>query len=404
MRLSIFSSKECWRDDDGYIVTVGGFPQQIKAIAALFDGTVLKLPLERGPAPSGAVVIEGPGLTVEPLPHIPGTGLRRKLALLLWIPRVLPGLLRTIRQSHAVHTPVPGDVGGIAMLLTWALRKPLFVRHCGTWGSRNTVADTLLDAFLSRAAGKKTVVMATGGGSDSPSSNPEIAWIFATTLSDDELATLAPAELELPQQILQLVTVGRLTTGKNVDAIIGALSVLRDAGEDAHLTVVGDGPRRAALEAHAEELGLKEAVHFLGHLDHDQVLAALQRSELFIFPTRVAEGFPKAVLEAMACGLPVIATNVSVIPRLLHNADPERECGLVLESPTSESVEAAILELAADPDRMRAMGVRSRHRAREFSLEEWQRLIRQRLETAWGAPLRSDEEPNPHPTREVLAR
>ena len=155
MRLAIFSSKRCWVDDKSRVVTVGGFPQQVKAIAELFDSAVLKLPLEPGPPPAGAVVLEARGLIVEPLPHIPGSGLGRKLALFLWLPRVLPDYLRTIRGSNAIHTPVPGDAGGIAMLLAWALRKPLFVRHCGTWGAKSTVSDALLGAFLSRAAGQE---------------------------------------------------------------------------------------------------------------------------------------------------------------------------------------------------------------------------------------------------------
>ncbi len=387
MKLTVISSKEIWRDPrspSGY-ATIGGFPLQMQAISEAFDETVLALPLYPGEPPAGSLPLEGHALRVLPLPSAPGHGVRHQLGVLASVPSLLPTLWRAIGDSDAVHAVVPGDLGTIGLVLSLARGRRLLVRHCGTWGARRTPTEHLLMHLLERHAGGRNVVMATGGAAEPPcASNPAVEWIFSTSLRADEIQHLAQARPWTPGHPLELVTVSRLERGKNVGETIDALARLRRDLPDTRLTVVGDGSLATTWKRQAEELGLGGAVRFVGRVGHAEVLAILARSHAFVFPTEF-EGFPKAVLEAMACGLPVIASAVSVIPQLLSGGG-----GVLLDRPDSAAVEKALRGLVADPARFATMGAAARRTSLELTLERWRDTISQRCERAWGMPARTN--------------
>jgi glycosyltransferase involved in cell wall biosynthesis len=375
----------------GEFAATGGFAHQVKAIAWLFDATRVALPVPSETAPENLTPISGPGISVVPLSEPAGHGWLRKLAVLPWTLRNGAAIARELRAADAVHTPVPGDVGAITLLMTLLQKKPLFVRHCGTWGDRSTIANRFMAWLLPRIAGGRVVVMATGGGPEPPDpGNAAIEWIFATSLSEAEYEELAPAEPWVPSSPLRLVTVGRVTRGKNALACVEALPRIRRAAPEARLTVVGDGPFKGELSRRAAELGVADVIELTGNLTHDAVMEVLRYSHLFLFPTRVAEGFPKAVLEAMASGLPVVASRVSVLPHLLGDGH-----GVLLDGSRAADVADAALDLIADPGRMAAIGAKARARAADYTLERWRDLIGERLERAWGRPLRGSSSDQP---------
>ncbi len=379
--LLVVSHKECWADPQGSgYVTVGGFPQQMTAISTLFAETRLMITLRPTEPPPGASRLEGHRLTVDPLPEPAGRGACRKLYLLWWLPRYGLRLWRAVRSADAVHALVPGDLGAIGLLIALIQRRRLWVRHCGTWGHRATAADRFLAWLLPRIAGGRNVVMATGGGDSPPCpGNPGVSWIFSTTLGHDQIAGLPQARPWQPEQAPRLIQVGRATAGKNAASTLRAIPTVIDRHPRAHFDVAGDGPALEALRALAVELGIERSVTFHGNLAHAQVLKLLATCHLFLFPTRVAEGFPKAVLEAMACGLPILVPPVSVLPHLVATGG-----GLVLADSGPEAVSRAVLEVLADPDRFASMGREARHTARQYSLESWLQQIHRRLEEAWG--------------------
>jgi glycosyltransferase involved in cell wall biosynthesis len=355
------------------------------ALSELFDRTTLVLPRRVGPPPAGLRSLAGRRLSVAAVPEPRGRGVLRKLSFLAWLPLRLPALWRAAGEADAVHAAVPGDVGTLGIVLALARRKRLFVRHCGTWGQTATVADRALRRLLLGIA-ERHVVFATGGGSDAPSGRPEIGWIFSTTLAEAELAALPRAEPWRPGRPPRLIAVGRLTRGKNVASAIRALAEIRAEYPGATLDVLGHGPELDALVALAERLGLAGAVTFHGNLSHEDVLARLAASHLLVFPTRVAEGFPKAVLEAMACGVPALASAVSVIPDLLAEGR-----GFLLDDATPEAVAAGLRRAFSDPDRLARAAEASRRHAARFTLERWRDAIGERLEEAWQCSLRGSD-------------
>jgi teichuronic acid biosynthesis glycosyltransferase TuaC len=106
---------------------------------------------------------------------------------------------------------------------------------------------------------------------------------------------------------LRLVTLGRLSFEKGHDVLLRAFRRVLDDGCEATLTLIGDGPERAALEKLAGELGVEERVAFTGTLLGPDVPVAFAEADAFVLPSR-DEGFGVALIEAMATGLPVVAT------------------------------------------------------------------------------------------------
>jgi N-acetyl-alpha-D-glucosaminyl L-malate synthase BshA len=114
------------------------------------------------------------------------------------------------------------------------------------------------------------------------------------------------------------------------------------ARTDAALVMVGDGPDRAAGEALARELGIADAVAFVG--EQREVVPLLQRAELFLLPS-AEESFGLAALEAMACGVPVVASRVGGLPEVIVDG----ECGALRPAGDIAAMAQAALELLEEP-------------------------------------------------------
>jgi glycosyltransferase involved in cell wall biosynthesis len=112
----------------------------------------------------------------------------------------------------------------------------------------------------------------------------------------------------------KIVTVGRLVPWKGIDEIIDAVTSLTDVG----LVVVGDGPERAALEQRVEQLDLFQRVFFAGARSHHETMALMKACDVFVLNSKY-EGLPHIVLEAMALGLPVVATRVGGTPEVVQD-------------------------------------------------------------------------------------
>ncbi len=160
----------------------------------------------------------------------------------------------------------------------------------------------------------------------------------------------------VPDDARILLVVSRLTRQKGIDVAVEALSFLPD---DVVLVVLGEGPERAALEELARERGVESRVILPGRVP--DVAAWLRRASVYVQPARW-EGFGLAVLEAMVCGLPVVATNVSSLPELVADG----ETGLLVPPDDPAALARAVERALADP----ALGPAGLERARrEFSVQ-----------------------------------
>lgn len=136
----------------------------------------------------------------------------------------------------------------------------------------------------------------------------------------------------LPEDVRIIGNVGRLEAVKGQDVLISALASLP---KDVHLVLAGDGTRREACERLAESLGFGARVHFLGNVSQPERL--YPAFDLFCLPSR-AEGFPRALIEAQACDIPVIASNVGGVREAVCPAT-----GLMIPAEDSPALAEAVL-------------------------------------------------------------
>jgi len=166
-----------------------------------------------------------------------------------------------------------------------------------------------------------------------------------------------PAPAPLPQGGPHLVAIGRLSEQKGFALLIEAMGRVASALPDLRLSLVGDGPLRAGLQAQVTAAGLDRQVTLTGWKDESGVRAALARSTALVLPS-FAEGLPVVVMEAMAAGRPVIATAIAGVPELV-----EREVGWLVPAGDAAALAAAIDGLAGmDRDRLAEMGAAARAR------------------------------------------
>ncbi len=183
--------------------------------------------------------------------------------------------------------------------------------------------------------------------------------------------------LGVPSGAFVVGSVGHLRAEKNPVRAVEAFAAMRapDAARPAYLFVLGDGPERAAVEAKAHSLGVHERVRLVGH--RTELAPYYRAMDAFVISSNT-EQMPVALLEAMAAELPVAATDVGDVRRIL----PPEQADLVT-AVDARALAEALSRLYADPTHARALGAANRTRAREtYSFDAMVAAHRARFETA----------------------
>jgi glycosyltransferase involved in cell wall biosynthesis len=171
------------------------------------------------------------------------------------------------------------------------------------------------------------------------------------------------AELGIPQDDIVLSTVSVLRPWKHLEVAVEACGRLRTAGLPVHLLIAGNGEMRNDLLALGRRLGLGDRLRLLGHSPEPARL--LQASDIFVLPS-IHEACAKAFLEAMACGLPVVASRSGGNPELIL----DRQTGFLADPLSVDSFAAALRRLVEDEQLRRSMGQAALDRARrEFAVD-----------------------------------
>lgn len=159
----------------------------------------------------------------------------------------------------------------------------------------------------------------------------------------------------------RLFSVGRIVHQKGLDLAMQALAGLKELSWE--WRIAGDGPQLDALKLLAQKLGIADRVQFLGWQAREQLIEQYHWSNLFLFPSR-HEGMPNAVLEAMASGLPVIASRIAGSEELVSNG----ETGFLFPSEDIEALRDALRKLISDTVLRQTMGnVARRHMEERYS-------------------------------------
>ena len=163
-----------------------------------------------------------------------------------------------------------------------------------------------------------------------------------------------PNNNKLENKKIRLVYVGRLAPEKGNNYLIEAIAGL----DNIELTLIGSGPSENDLKALAKET--KVNVNFTGRLEQEDVIKELQKSDIYVMAS-LKEGMSNSVLEAMACGLPIIATDAGGSVELI------KDNGFIIEKASSEAIANKLKKFSSNPRLISSMGLISRELAEKMS-------------------------------------
>ena len=212
-----------------------------------------------------------------------------------------------------------GSASVAAMIWTHQLR--------GTWHSK-------VDRFIALTHFARDKFIAAG--------LPSERIVVKPNFSEDPLAEVE----DVPVERRGALFVGRLSAEKGVDVLVDAW---RDMG--ALLTIIGDGPQRPALEAKAGS-----EVQFLGHHDRAYVQNAMRRAALLVVPSVWFEMYPMTVVEAMACGTPVVASRIGALAEIVQ----EGVTGFHFSPGDAHDLSCVVRHVLANPEEMARIGANAR--------------------------------------------
>jgi N-acetylgalactosamine-N,N'-diacetylbacillosaminyl-diphospho-undecaprenol 4-alpha-N-acetylgalactosaminyltransferase len=210
---------------------------------------------------------------------------------------------------------------------------------------------------------------------------------IANPIDHQRIAELAAEQPSFTPVGPYIVAAGRLMPNKNFPLLLRAYA---QANPQERLVILGEGPERGALEALAGVLGIADRVDMPGFVANP--FALVSRARLYAMPSN-AEGFPNGLVEAMACGVPVVATNCASGPSEIL-ADQPREAisggidvdaGALVPTDDVEAFAAALGPVLAEPRRS-ACGARARERSLAYGVEQAATNYWARIETALTAP------------------
>jgi colanic acid/amylovoran biosynthesis glycosyltransferase len=167
------------------------------------------------------------------------------------------------------------------------------------------------------------------------------------------------------EEVLSVFCAARLAPEKGIEFLLEAMGLVLEKNRRVMLRIAGDGSSRASLEATAAALGISRNVVFLGQLSEARVTEELIASDLFVLPS-LAEGLPVSAMEAMAIGVPVVATNIAGLGELIENG----KSGLLVRPTDPDALAKAMFSLMADRDfRMNAAELGRKKIEQEFDIE-----------------------------------
>ena len=320
-------------------------------------------------APRGGQAVTGPGVEGLVLPYFHGPWQFLRMGI-----RLTRAIRAATGKAQAIIIRVPCAIGSVVKS-SLPPRRPYGVEVVGdpydvfapgttrhplrrlfrTWSARNLrgeCRDACTAAYVTQAALQRRYP---------PSRAAFTTHYSSIDLSDDAFHT-QPRHYT-PSTSRTLITVGSMDhLHKSMDVLLDAMAVCVQQGLDLRLELVGDGRHRPDLERRALQAGIGQRVCFAGQLSTSQVVRErLDQADLFVLPSR-QEGLPRAMIEAMAMGLPCIGSTVGGIPELLPPED-------LVPAGDTLALARMIKEVVTQPARMSAMSVRNLERARHYHID-----------------------------------
>ena len=287
--------------------------------------------------------------------RLPRTKIRFAGAFIFWadIVRVIEKISPDIVHAQSLGTGVP------ALVSKKLLKIPYVV-----WGQGS---DVYLPDWFTKLT-SKTIIKNAG----SAIALTEDMKRAMQAMYDRDIA-IVPNGIDLKEYISELpvqnvegaekriLFVGRLHPVKGVQYLLQAMQMVHEEVPGAKLILVGDGEERESLEKLTDSLGIRECVEFVGGVPHEKIPDYMHHADVFVLPS-LSEGFGIVNLEAMACGLPIVATRVGGIPDIIEDGTN----GYLVDTMNQEQLAEALLKLLQDEKLRRDISGNNREKAKKY--------------------------------------
>ena len=371
MRLGVYFELPYRQDERGYSTEIA-FIRFALAVGRHFDRLTLLGRVD--PTPGRFPYAVPDDVDLAPLPHY--ETMRDVRGLLASLPATLRAEWTALERMDVVWSIGPHPMSIPVALLGLARRKrvvlgvrqdfPRYIRYRlgGRRWAPALLGASALDATFRLLARRLPTVAVGPDLARRYAGGAPVLEVTVSLISSADVASEPAVRPLNGRRPVELLSVGRLDPEKAPDVLIEMLHLLqRGTGGPWRLSVVGDGPLEASLRSSGRELG--EAVRFLGHVPNGPELFALYRaSDIFVHTART-EGLPQVLVEAQACGLPIVATDVGGVGGALRT-----ETDALLVAPNDPAALAASVErLAGDMELRERFARRGIERAAERTIE-----------------------------------
>jgi glycosyltransferase involved in cell wall biosynthesis len=300
----------------GHVSAYAPYVLEMNVWAKLFERILIAAPLRAGAPPKDCGAFASRNVELRPVPETGGRGAGAKLRQLALLPAQVWRLIRLLRSCDAVHVRCPGNLGLLGVLLAPLFATKMIAKYAGQWGAYEgepwsyRLQRRLLASRWWR--GPVTVY------SDGPEARGQVVPFFNSAMTAEQMsrARKAAAAPPPPGGPRRLLFVGRLSSAKGVDIAIECCRRLAADGLDVILDVVGEGPERASIKQLVARLELRDRVRLHGGRSFDDVLSFYEQAGVLLLPS-ATEGWPKVLAEAMAFGVPCVATENGLNPWIL---------------------------------------------------------------------------------------
>lgn len=353
------------------------YAREMEVWGDLFDEIIIAAPYREQEPPGDCAPIQCANLRVVAQREVGGDSWTSKVKAILSLPVLLWELSQALRQGDAIQVRSPANLGFLGSLLGPLFSHRLVAKYAGQWSASPTDPFSIrLQRAVLRSRWWRGPVTVYGDWPDEPS---HIVPFFNSVLSEDQIARgEAAIRGRRAGEFKHVLFVGRLSRSKNVDVLLKALSRLRAEGVAFTATIAGEGPESASLKQLCADLGLSERVQFTGGVSFDRIVELLERSGVLVLASET-EGWPKAIVEAMAFGLVAIGSEIGLIPTILGEGR-----GLMVPPRDVNALAAALRGPLTHPEEYGEMRARAASWGGQYSIGSLRQALRSLLGEWWG--------------------
>jgi len=370
-KLAIISHTKHFINTDGEIVGWEPTVREINHLINIFDGIYHVAPLYKA-APHQANIPYSSNKTIF-IPIIPtgGSGLIKKLTILLYLPFNLYKIIKVLRKVDWIHFRAPTNLGLIILpVLILYRNKKKWVKYAGNWGQKGIPFSYALQRWWLKNNINQSKVTINGIWDNQ---KPHLLSLHNPCMDEKELYLANEiGSKKIFSGRLNLCFIGRIDSNKGITNILKALRNLDTTLRRIKEINIAGGIDGNSFEPNIDTNNIQ--INYLGWVNRSQLNKIYRKSHIIILPTQ-SEGFPKVIAEASAYGCVPVVTNISPINQyIIHEKN-----GLLLDKPSVQNIQDYILKIEGGIFNLKNISTLTMKIANKFTFEYYINRIRSEI-------------------------